>query len=159
MNTNNKKIVNTSDLADAIVAQACEDYRDAIRGNCADPNKMLRELMRFFKSEYYQLLTKIDYHYLLEKLNTEWEEGRKLIEVGMDVECPKLKKHYKFNCPLCGWQAETHVKRLKTPKRKDGSRTVSYYKVFTCKCHRPEQILLKQEVIYEDNQNRPTERT
>lgn len=160
MNTNdNKEIVNVSDLASAIVAQACEDYRDALRGNCDDLDEMLREVMRFFKSTYYDLLTKVDYHYLLEKLNAEWEEGKKLIEVGREVDCPKLKKSYQFKCPLCGEMAETRVTRYKSHKRKDGSRRITYYKSFTCSCHRPERILLKQEVIYEDNQNKPTEKS
>ena len=160
MNTkDNKKIVYVSELANAIVAQACEDYRDAIRGKCKNPDKMLWDVKKFFKSNWYERLTKVDYQYLLDKLDAEWEEGKKLIEVGIEVECPKLRKAYKFECPLCGGSAETRVARFKSPKRKDGSRRINYIKSFTCSCHRPEQILLKQEVIYEDNQNRPAERT
>ena len=161
METNDsKEIINVVDISNAIVVQACEDYRDALRGKCGNPDWMLRDVMRFFKSEYYKLMTKVDYHYLLEKLDAEWEEGKKLIDAGIDVDCPKLKKHYEFDCPLCGGRAETYVKRLKTPKRKDGSQTMTYYKVFMCECHRPEEILLKQEVTTnENNQNRPAERT
>lgn len=160
MNTTNKKeMVNLRELTDAIVVQACEDYRDALRGNCTDPDWMLQDVMRFFKSDYYKLMTKIDYHHLLEKLDAEWEEGKKLIEAGIDVDCPKLRKHYKFDCPLCGGRAETWVKRHLTPTRKDGSQTITDHKVFACECHRPEQILLKQEVITNENhQNRPAER-
>ena len=154
-----KEMLNVSELANAIVTQACNDYRDALRGNCNDPDWMIQDVMRFFKSKWYKLLTKVNYHYLLEKLDAEWEEGKKLIDAGIDVDCPKLKKHYEFDCPLCGGRAETFVKQFKTPKRKDGSRRITHYKVFMCECHRPEQILLKQEVIYEGNQNRPGERT
>ena len=158
--TDSKEMVNVSELANAIVAQACEDYRDALRRNCDDPDGMLQDVLRFFKSKYYKLMTNVNYHYLLEKLDAEWEEGKKLIDAGIDVDCPKLKKHYEFDCPLCGGRAETYVKRLKTPKRKDGSQTMTYYKVFMCECHRPEEILLKQEVTTnENNQNRPAERT
>ena len=161
MNTNgNRAIVNVSDLAHGIVVQACEDYRDVLRGNCKNPGEMLQDLMQFFKSEYYTLMTKVDYHYLLEKLDADWEEGKILIEAGSDVDCPKLRKHYEFDCPLCGGRAETYVIRHRTPRRKNGSQTLTYRKVFVCECHRPEQILLKQEVITnENNQNRPTERT
>lgn len=158
--TETKEMVNVTEFANAIVAQACEDYRDALRGNCDEPEWMLQDVVRFFHSKWYKLLTKVDYHYLLEKLNAEWEDGKKLIEVGIDVDCPKLKKHYKFTCPLCGGRAETYVKHHQTPKRKDGSRTITYHKVFLCECHRPEQILLKQEVTAnEDYKNRFTERT
>jgi hypothetical protein len=154
--TDSKEMVNVFELANAIVVQACEDYRDALRGNCDDPDSMLQDVMRFFKSKYYKLMTKVDYHYLLEKLDAEWEEGKQLIEAGKEVDCPKPLKHYEFDCPLCGGRAETWVKRHKTPKRKDGSRTTTYHKVFVCECHRPEQILFKQEVTTnEDNQNCP----
>ena len=157
--TDSKEMVNMKELANAIVVQACEDYRAALRGNCDDPNLMLQDVMQFFGAKWYKTLTKVDHHYLLEKLDAEWDEGKKLIEAGTNVDCPKLKKHYKFDCPLCGGLAETYVKRHKTPPRKNGERTITYHKVFVCECHRPEQILLKQEVTTnEDHQNRPAER-
>ena len=161
MNTaDSKEMVNVSELANAIVAQACEDYRDALRRNCDDPDGMLQDVLRFFKSKYYKLMTNVNYHYLLEKLDAEWEDGKKLIEAGMAVDCPKPSKRYKFDCPLCGGRAETWVRRYKTPTRKDGSRTITYRKAFLCECHRIEQILFKQEVTTnEDNQNRPAEGT
>ena len=151
MDTKDKKeIVNMTDLMNAIVAQACDDYRDAIRGNCKHPDEMLRDVMKFFKSNWYERLTKLDYQYLIDRLDAEWEDGKKLIEVGSEVECPKLRKHYKFDCPLCGGKAETGVTRHKSQKRNDGSRCVNYYKWFICSCHRPERILLKQEVVHEN---------
>ena len=150
----NKKIVNLTEITNAIVAQACTDYRDALRGNGDNPEGMLRELMRFFKSDWYKMLTKVDYQYLLDKLNAEWEDGKKLIEAGINVDCPKVKKRYTFDCPLCGGAAVTHIQRIRSQKRKDGTRPVTYYKIFECGCHRPEKIFLRQEVInHEDNQN------
>lgn len=147
MTTNNNELVNLHSLADAIIIQACEDYRSVLRGTSDDPDAMLSELMRFFESDWYELLTKIDYHHLIAKMDKEWEDGKKLITAGCEVDCPKAKKRYKFTCPLCGKTAEVHIKRIKTPKRKYGSQTISYYKVFECSCHRPEQILLRQEVV------------
>ena len=160
----NTKIDTTPDgiteLANAIVAQACEDYRMALRGNCYSPSRMLRDVRKFFDSAWYKQLTKLDPVLLLSNLDEEWEEGKVLIKVGRDVECPKLKKHYEFECPVCHGTAETWETRLKTKKRKDGSYNVNYYKNFICKCHIPEQILLRQEVITnEDNQSRLTEGT
>ena len=157
--TDTKGMLDVRELANAIVVQACEDYRDALRGNGDDPDLMLQDVMQFFGSKWYKTLTKVDHHYLLEKLDAEWEEGKKLIDAGKRVDCPKLRKHYKFDCPLCRGQAETHIIRHTSAKRKDSSRTITYHKVFTCKCHRPEQILFKQEVTTnEDHQNRPAER-
>jgi len=143
-----------SEIANAIVLQACEDYRNAIRGEIPgnvhgklkNPDAMLKDVMKFFQSDWYALLTEADYHYLLEKLDAEWEEGKRLIKAGIDVDCPKLRKHYEFKCPLCGGVAETYVLRHRSPKRNDGSRTITYHKMFECKCHRTERILLKQEI-------------
>lgn len=159
MNTNyNKEIV--GELANAIVAQACEDYRNLLRGNCDNPDEMRQDLMTFFGSEWYHQLTKVDHQFLLDTLKKEWEEGKKLIASGRDVDCPILKKKYEFKCPLCGGIAETHIRRVKCRKRKDGSQVIRYYKQFTCSCHRPEEILLRQEVIaHEDNKNKLTERS
>ena len=160
----NTKIDKTPDsiteLANAIVAQACDDYRMALRGDCYSPSRMLRDVKKFFKSAWYKQLTKLDPDVLLKELDKEWEKGQRLIEVGSKVECPKRKKHYEFECPICHGTAETWETRFKTKKRRDGSYNVNYYKTFTCKCHIPEQILLRQEVITnENNQNRLTEGT
>lgn len=59
-------------LADAIVIQACQDYRSAIRGKCKNPNVMIHDIMSFFESEWYKQLTDIDYQYLVDKMNDEW---------------------------------------------------------------------------------------
>lgn len=151
MNTDNRDAGIVSEIANAIVEQACEDYRAALRGSCEDPDEMMREVTQFFQSEWYKWLTKINPRYLLDRLDAEWRDGKRLIAAGIVVDCPKLKKHYKFLCPLCGGTAETHTKKYKSRKRKDGSRAITYYRVFECACHRPEQIMLRQEVITNEN--------
>lgn len=93
-------------LETAIVAQACEDYRWAIRREGKKAKAMLKEVKSFFNSEYCRLLTKIDPDYLIEKLDKEWSNGKKLIEAGNKIECPELKKNYKYVCPLCGGKAK-----------------------------------------------------
>lgn len=111
-------------IEEAIVAQAFEDYRKAIRDN---DKKLLADVMRFFKSKYYEALTKIDYTYILCKLDKEWKDGQKLISAGNKIECTELKKKYEFVCPLCGGRAETHETKRKT---KLG---VSYFRSYSCK--------------------------
>ena len=142
-----QELINLTDISNAIVAQAYTDYRDAIRGNGRNPKKMLKELKRFFESDWYETLTKVDYRYLIHKADIEWEDGKKLIEVGGKVDCTKLNTPYAFKCPLCGKTAKTIVTRVKGMKRKDGTRRINYYKSFSCSCHSTEKILLKQEVI------------
>lgn len=153
MNTKDKKEFRcVSRLANAIVKQACEDYRMAIRGRGNSPRKMIKDVVSFFESEWYKQLTMVNPVYLRTKLDKEWEEGQKLIEAGSKVECSELKKPYEFECPLCGGTAETKTIRFKTKKRKDGSYKITYYQLFTCECHKiPEQVLLKQEVITNEN--------
>lgn len=114
-------------IEEAIVAQAFEDYRTAIRGKGQNPERMYNDVMRFFKSKYYSLLTDMDYMYILRQLDKEWEDGQKLIEAGNQIECAELKKKYKFVCPLCKGRAETHEYKRKT---KLGT---SYYRSYSCK--------------------------
>lgn len=109
-------MINTNgmQIEEAIVAQAFEDYRTAIRGKGQNPRKMYNDVMRFFKSKYYVALTKIDYKSILRKLDKEWEDGQKLIETGNKVECAELKKKYEFVCPLCGGRAQVNERKKKT---------------------------------------------
>ena len=57
------------DLANAIVAMAADDYRLALR----DQNEALcKELEAFFFSGFYKTLTKLDPHYLVDRLKDEY---------------------------------------------------------------------------------------
>lgn len=67
------------ELAAAIVLQAVKDYRTAIRWRRRHPgNKWarmrIREIERFFRSEWYGQLSDVDPHELLQRLRQEVEK-------------------------------------------------------------------------------------
>lgn len=55
-------------LADAIIVQAVKDYRKALKD---DARGMCREIERFFRSEWFELLTAINPEMLIRKLREE----------------------------------------------------------------------------------------
>ena len=55
-------------LANGIIVQACEDYRAALK---LDDKQSITEIERFFRSEWYKMLTSIDGEYLIAKLRKE----------------------------------------------------------------------------------------
>lgn len=55
-------------LAAAIVAQAAEDYQTALRSGDKDAQN---ELLDFFHSDWYHMLTNINPDYLIRKMNEE----------------------------------------------------------------------------------------
>ena len=55
-------------LANAIVQQAAEDYRSALKLN---DKRQMHELERFFRSAWYSALTDIDGEWLMNKLREE----------------------------------------------------------------------------------------
>lgn len=62
------------DLANAIVVQAAEDYRNALKGisyNHYPAEIIIERLEKFFKSDYFGILTRVDGEYLLWKLKEE----------------------------------------------------------------------------------------
>jgi hypothetical protein len=68
-------------LANAIMVQACEDYRTVCEMVKLKPRSKRwreerRKLLEFFKSEYCSLLSKVDVDVLIEKINKDME-GRK----------------------------------------------------------------------------------
>lgn len=65
------------DLANAIVAQAADDYRKALDGKsyCTKPPEyVIKEVKRFFRSPWYRMLTKVDDEFLIEQLHREHNE-------------------------------------------------------------------------------------
>lgn len=68
------------DLANAIVLQAVDDYRNALKGisyNHCSPETIIKKLEEFFRSDYYELLTKVKGEYLIEKLRAEHLENER----------------------------------------------------------------------------------
>ena len=64
------------DLSNAIILQAVKDYRIALAGhdvNGRDSNSVIEECERFFQSEWFNNLTKIDSKYLMETIRKEFE--------------------------------------------------------------------------------------
>lgn len=55
-------------LANGIIVQACKDYRTALKW---DNRQSIAEIERFFRSEWYKMLTSIDGEYLIAKLRKE----------------------------------------------------------------------------------------
>lgn len=64
-------------LIEAIIIQAAEDYRKALRGKTYDSNlsdeKIVTECEDFFRSEWYRDLTKVNGEMLIKKLREEYK--------------------------------------------------------------------------------------
>ena len=67
-------------LANAIIVQAATDYRNALKGisyNHKPPKLIIKEIEKFFHSEYYETLTKVKGDYLIEQLRKEHKENER----------------------------------------------------------------------------------
>ncbi len=70
-------------LADAIVLQAVRDYREAMAEiqkekydySMLEAQRTVDEVKRFFKSDWFGVLTDVDPDLLLEQLNQEFDEN------------------------------------------------------------------------------------
>lgn len=68
------------ELANAIVLQAVTDYRNALRGkgkSKALDKKRIKECEKFFRSEWYSILTKYDGERLIKRLQEEYHNESK----------------------------------------------------------------------------------
>ena len=68
-------------LANAIILQAVSDYRDALNGisyNRYSPEHIINELEKFFRSDYFEILTKVKGEYILDRLKQEHLEKEKV---------------------------------------------------------------------------------
>lgn len=67
-------------LANGIIMQAVSDYRHALRGKSYIPGKspesIVVEVERFFRSEWFRLLTKVDGEMIIKKIRGEKNERR-----------------------------------------------------------------------------------
>ena len=67
------------DLSNAIILQAVKDYRIALAGgsvNGRDSKSVIAECERFFQSEWFNSLTKIDCNYLVKNIRKEFEKRK-----------------------------------------------------------------------------------
>ena len=67
------------DLSNAIILQAVKDYRSALAGgsvNGRDSESVIEECERFFQSEWFNSLTKIDCNYLRKNIRKEFEKRK-----------------------------------------------------------------------------------
>ena len=67
---------NYQDLANAIVVRAAKDYRKALERLDETPDSVgaeneIKRLEKFFRSDYYKLLTSVDGELLMNKLKQE----------------------------------------------------------------------------------------
>lgn len=62
-------------LANAIVLQAVNEYREALRQNDTAAKWKKISLRRFFRSDWYKLLTNVDGEMLMERLKEEVDNG------------------------------------------------------------------------------------
>ena len=65
------KLSSWQSLCHAIIVQAAEDYRTALKGDVidgTDPEIILADVNRFFRSEYFDLMTNVNGEYLIENL-------------------------------------------------------------------------------------------
>ena len=66
-------------LANAVVQNAAEDYRAALKRLDKDPENVIakaevQELKRFFRSQWYEVLTEVDGEYLINMLEKEYPD-------------------------------------------------------------------------------------
>ena len=64
-------IKNYENLANAIITQAVEDYRKALRRKTDRDRHTVFECEKFFRSEYFQILTNFDGETLISKIKGE----------------------------------------------------------------------------------------
>lgn len=78
-------------LANAIILQTVSDYRKSLRGRKADPHisveDMKRDCERFFTSEWFDTLSKVNGKTLMKKLQEEYRNERN--------SYPKYKSPYR----------------------------------------------------------------
>lgn len=95
---------NYSLLAEAIIKQAADDYARALRGECIrgrKPVSMLAEVRRFFFSDWYALMTKVDPQFLIECLERDYQNECLFLEEARKHKGNELYHKYYFECPIC----------------------------------------------------------
>lgn len=129
-------------LANAIVVQAANDYRAALRNQYTDadipPESVLSEVERFFHSAWYELLTKQDPDRLISLLKKEYNDGLLLIAEGNKALGEEIGKEYAFVCPLCHSDEATVIKTKNKYRTKTGVSIPLWNKYHCENCHTTE---------------------
>lgn len=74
------------ELANAVIIQACEDYKRAYACYLRNPEsaertkQQLEELEFFFRSDWYKTLTELDGEYLMQRLQEEVRSQQKKVK-------------------------------------------------------------------------------
>lgn len=67
------------ELANAIILQAVKDYRTALRKKCSshkEDSATIRDCEKFFRSEYFTILTKVDGEMIMRRIKEEIENEK-----------------------------------------------------------------------------------
>ena len=80
------------DIAEGIITLACKDYRQAYRRHLVHPTKdtemALKQEQRFFRSDWFGVLTDCDGELILSRLEEEVRSKIKKVKVGCAKEKP-----------------------------------------------------------------------
>ena len=86
------------EFADAIIIQACDDYRDGYRKISLDNDGSsteywINDALSFFHSDWYKFLTGIDADYIIKKLNEDIADNvkRDCLKAWEDMRIPEEK--------------------------------------------------------------------
>lgn len=110
---------NWHDLANAVVIQVAEDYREHL----CDPN----ELDRFFRSEWYRTLTNVNGEMLIQKLRKEWNR----MKVTLVQSTPKPVETIAKIASICYDSAPKNPMGLVKHLYKNGHHSVFEHIYFT----------------------------
>ena len=65
------------ELANAIIIQACRDYRDLWDVE-VENSVQKRRILKFFRSQWFSILTSVNVEWLIQKLDAEEKEKRRM---------------------------------------------------------------------------------
>lgn len=83
-------ITHYENLANAIVVQAIQDYKSAKKVLRKNPNHIMAkrtvsDVERFFRSDWYRVLTGVDASWLMERIENTLDSNRKINAKGRTV--------------------------------------------------------------------------
>lgn len=112
-----------SELANAIICRAVDDYRDLFFGRARPCNNLnMTEIKNFFKSEWFKCLTKLDGEYLINRVIKECNIFK---ETALNNTPEERNGVFIFKCPVCGGIAAIYLVKGERDQK---------YPVWTAKC-------------------------